>query len=185
MRALGSMGASLEVIKQLTEMLAHHRDEVRLHAIHAIGGLSTAVTAEMLDDLSGLLCDDYGVWQFGNLQITAIDALEELNHAVPPSFAEHLIYMLNSQRGSTRQIAIKIIDTLGSAAATPALLDCLETLLRDPRPSAQMSAAKAVDALQQATPPICESLFQLTRNEHVGVRAAALRALGAAGGAAQ
>ncbi len=97
-----------------------------------------------------------------------------------------LLSHLAGQNENTRKAAADALGRLGSAAATPAVLDRLLTLLTDPDNGVRWAAALGLGRLggAAATPSVLERLLALSQDQVADVRKAAADALGRLGSAA-
>ncbi|MBI3757831.1 MAG: HEAT repeat domain-containing protein [Deltaproteobacteria bacterium] len=96
-----------------------------------------------------------------------------------------LLSHLAGQNENTRKAAADALGRLGSAAATPAVLDRLLALSTDPEAGVRKAAAQALGRLgTAATPLVLERLLALTADPDIGVSWTATCAFGGLGSAA-
>ncbi len=178
--------ATPKILDVLTRLLADKERGVCQSAAYAVGRLGAiAATPKILDALTRLLKEETRRGVDTNFASSALGNLS-ISATAMPRVLDSLVELLTGNYSvSVRCNATDAVTALGSAAATPKILDALEGLLVHESSYVRSLAATTVSALGTAagTPQILKALTGLLK-EKSNVFHDAARTVGALGAAA-
>jgi HEAT repeat protein len=132
---LGSVAVTAPILEQLLDRLSDPDREVQRAAAEAVGLLGpAAATDAIVDRLSDLLSNPVTEYKFQ--QVLSQDSFS--------------MTVQTREEGSVLYNVVKAIERLGAAAAKPAFVDRLATLLRHPVLRVRCAAVKAVGGMGRA-----------------------------------